>query len=652
MPLKTPLLFHFNQHLNEYAYLASKVCYIGLLETLLESEINVNIHISGTLIQALKWLDPEPIRLIQLGVEHGKFEIVGSTHAQNVPYATDDRDNREQIRLHRAILKDTFGVQPEAFWISERCWRQSLLPVIASEGYKVITLEDHILNAAGAASGALVSTAFEGYRLKIVRDDEVFKHWFNFSAWFGDSVPLIQYLEEFNRENPGVNRYLAYAEDAEAMGLWGYEQGIIPDLTWERLKATLSEIHRHTDIEPVMFGDLPQPSQEIPFVPDGSAAWMDASLNLPDRPYHEGGFKNWFDFVENSDKLVFFRKYYDRIRQELDAFEGENTGAKLLLKLARQTYLTHQYEFGCIGIGGETSRSWRGAAAAIPILILADQRKYPVDESIFVESETFRLLRGEFESAIVCPIGGRVLFWADVDSGKLMIGNYSSVVAGNFEGLAVPPEPILYSQKWLPSGEHFAEFMISEEPPTRMQRFLPDWIWEKKTSSVSLAVRQMRLEGTVRQSRPAQQGAFYDEIVAGKETVFGKRTPMTWTGDRYHAALNESLVLEKQCQVRFGRLEMHYYLLTDKPVALCLRVFAEIAGDYAALQQDGRNAIELHGPGVKTSSGEVIQMVSSIPPKKTFQEEGLLSLIIGIEINLELIAGDPAEFTISLVRLN
>ena len=62
--LTLALLFHFNQQISEHAYLASRACYHGLLQTLrARPAIKANIHISGTLLHALQWLDPQPLEL-------------------------------------------------------------------------------------------------------------------------------------------------------------------------------------------------------------------------------------------------------------------------------------------------------------------------------------------------------------------------------------------------------------------------------------------------------------------------------------------------------------------------------------------------------------------------------------------------------------
>ncbi|MEK6573835.1 MAG: hypothetical protein AABZ58_05915, partial [Chloroflexota bacterium] len=186
MPLSVALLFHFNQHFHEYARTASRVCYRGLLKVLRSHpSLKFNIHISGTLIHALNWLDPEPLDLIRAGLADGQFELLGSTYAQNVPYASSDWDNARQIELHRQTLKETFGVEPTVFWNPERCWRQSLVPVVASGGYTCTLVEDHILRKAGATDPCTFTTHNDSYSLKLVTDDETLKHKFNLAAWFG-----------------------------------------------------------------------------------------------------------------------------------------------------------------------------------------------------------------------------------------------------------------------------------------------------------------------------------------------------------------------------------------------------------------------------------------------------------------------------------
>ncbi|MFW6069237.1 MAG: hypothetical protein ACOC9E_06615, partial [Chloroflexota bacterium] len=113
MPIHVPLLFHFNRNLTEESLTATRTSYKGLLRVLrAHPSIPINIHISGTLVNALQWLDPEPLQLIWEGLRAGQFELLGSTYAQNLTYSSDDWDNARQVEMHLKVLHDAFGVTP------------------------------------------------------------------------------------------------------------------------------------------------------------------------------------------------------------------------------------------------------------------------------------------------------------------------------------------------------------------------------------------------------------------------------------------------------------------------------------------------------------------------------------------------------------
>ena len=203
MPVHVPLLFHLNQHLTEYSLAASRASYKGLLRVLRSHPtIPVNIHISGTLVNALQWLDPEPLQLIWEGLRAGQFELLGSTYAQNVPYSSDDWDNARQIELHLKVLHDAFGVTPVTFWNPERTWRQSLLPIIAGNGYRFTLIEDHILAKARLAEPVVVTSQVGAHILTLLYDDHLLRHLFNFAVWFGRPRQLQTYLSSARIVSP------------------------------------------------------------------------------------------------------------------------------------------------------------------------------------------------------------------------------------------------------------------------------------------------------------------------------------------------------------------------------------------------------------------------------------------------------------------
>lgn len=650
MTLHLPLLFHFNQALSQHAQLASHVCYRGLLRVLLDAPVKSNIHISGTLVQALNWLDPEPLNLIRTGLETGKFELVGSTHAQNVAFASDDEDNRDQIRLHRKILEQIFNARPTAFWNPERCWRQSLLPRIADEGYRLATVEDHILDRSGASQPVMYRTELEGRTLAVVRDDERLKHLFNFAAWFGIPEKLFEYLEQ--RSMAGRQSVLAYAEDAEALGLWGYYRGIHPAQTLARLADLLARLAELPFVRTAHFRDLPPPAAAIQTIRDGSAAWMDASLARPGLPYHEDGFRDWMDFNTSSPKLAHFRSRYRAIRAHIEAAEANPAAAKGLIDLARHCYLSHQYEFGCIGIGGTEARVWRGADAAVALARIAAAQPGTTVSDLNLDGLDEHVLASRDLCAVVTPIGGRVLYLADLQGGKLHVGTPSSLVFGQYEGESYPPAEARFPAPWQPDAAGNSAVIETEAPPTRMGRYLPEWIWEDNPGPFTLAVNPSPQPGGEEVTLlNAQQGAFCDSIRLNGEAIFLPNTRMEAGIDGFAREIAPGLHLEKQIRLTQDGVEAVYRLSGAAAARLEIRTLCEISCDYGAVLENGRRALDFLPSGVVCrSSGSRVTVESSLPPQRIEHGEALLALIVALDFVLDLSPGVPHEHRIRMVR--
>ncbi len=666
-----PLLFHFNQHLTEFSSLSSQVCYRGLLQTLRANpSLKANIHISGTLITALKWLDPEPLHLIRDGLKAKQFEIVGSTFAQNVPYATDDWDNVRQIELHKQVIEDTFGVTPTAFWNPERCWRQSLVPIIVGAGYKTITIEDHILEQSGGTQPVLYRTQQGEHSLAVVRDDEKLKHLFNFAAWFGDTRPLEDYLLPFLKPSDApADAYLAYAEDAEAMGLWGYTHGVDPRETWEHLGVLLKTLTTHENITPLLFSDIPTPSEDLSPIRDGAAAWMNASLAQSGLPYHEDGYTDWFDFNTRSPKLKQFRTFYTDLRKPLQRAEKtlKRDASRKIYQLGLHNYLTHQYEFGCVGIGGETYRGWVGANAARVMdaaLSLADLFKEGTDPIQFTVIDEINhdgveewLHLDEPNLLITSPIGGRLLYWINLQNGQLLIGNPSTVVPGKYEGDSIPPETRLHPNFWLPTTTPRPKSR-TERPPTRMGKYLPAWVWENYPHPVTLAVQNSQHTGET-PYLTAQQGAFCDEIWLDYSPVFNRREKMEVEGSReairFTKKLDSTLTLRKKFSIEKNSLSVAYTFTNrgEQPRQIQIKTTSELALDYAALLQHGRAALDFlpdQPAVVNPLTGETLIVHSDIAANEVSRVPAMLGLTVGLGFEFCVRPNEPFKYSIQMVR--
>ena len=375
--LHIALLFHFNQNLNQFSHLASQTCYKGLLHVLRRhARLPFAIHMSGSLIHALQWYDPEPLQLLADGINAGQFTLVGSTYAQNVAYASDDWDNLLQMMLHRDVMQRNFGVSPAIFWNPERCWRQSLAPVLRAGGYSHTLIEGDFLRQAGCPQPhAVWQTGQDEQAITLFNDDQHLKNAINYAIWTGRTGRALDYLRTLAAQPDSDTYYVWYAEDAEATGLWGYARGVLPQSAWANLDRLLTELEQQPWLAITAPAQAPKPQGVLPVIPDGQASWMVASLRATGKPYHEDGYQDWFDFNARSPKLAYFRRLFAGIRSRLQASQAAppaNAAAARLIAQAHLALAAHQYEFGCIGIGQPGDRQWEMARAALVCLRAAE----------------------------------------------------------------------------------------------------------------------------------------------------------------------------------------------------------------------------------------------------------------------------------------
>lgn len=667
MVLKLPLLFHFNQHLNQFAAVASLACYRGLLGVLRgHPNLRFNLHLSGTLIHALQWLDPVPLQMVRDGLSDGQFELLGSTYAQNVPYATDDGDNARQIELHQRVIYDAFGYTPVTFWNPERCWRPSLAPLITAAGYRVTLVEDHILDAAGVTEPVVLAAGNGRQRLAIVRDDERLKHLFNFAAWFGRSGQLAHYLLERAAHPQAGNHWLAYAEDAEAMGLWGWAEAVVPQQTWHHLDRLLGKLEEQAQVKLVHLAAVPRPSLEYPTIPDGCAAWMNASLQRSDAPYHEDGYSDWFDFNRRSPKLARYRDLYGRVRLRLQQTEAKTEAARALLEAAWHTFLTYQYEFGCIGIGGDRYRGWAGVGAA---LVQAEAARWADVPRPFTRQEDVNgdghdeiVVSDGRQLIVLSPFGGRLLYWFDLVNGRQHVGNQLAVIGGRYEGDALLPVPQAWPNRWLPQSASPTPYLTgatltAEAAPTRLGKFLPEWIWRDDAGPFQLLTRDMAEPGE-RRPLPGQRRAFVDLVQLDGEEVDGSGgwLEFEWAESevRFQRQLGSAVSLAKHYRLEDEEVVVAYRLENRDTAAhtVTLTLMSELCPDYAIAVKNGRRALafikEEEWPGlVNTISGVGLTFYPSERGQPTYHE-AFLALEVGLTFSWQLAPGTGHSLTVCL----
>ena len=667
MPLSLALVFHFNQHTNENIALAARTCYRGLLLVLRKHpRLKFNLHLSGTLLRGLPWFDAECLDLVRAGLAAGQFELLGSTYAQNVPYASDDWDNAQQIALHREVLRGLFGVSPTSFWISERSWRQSLLPVIAEGGYLVAPVEDHMLRAAGAADPTPVRTTLNGQALTLVYDDTVLRTRLNYAAWFGRRAQLFKYLQGLAAQPGAEQFFVTYAEDAEAMGLWGWQEGYLPQAHWQHLDNLLSELDSAPDYTLHHLSEA-QARREIGPVPDGAAGWMDAALHRVDAPYHEDGYADWFDFLQRAPKQVKFNHLFGVVRARLQALGSARadpgyprpaqTAGDVFFRQALEAFCHHQYEFGCIGVGGPGYWGWENVRSAMTLARAAELADDP-QSGVWIEdangdgADEMVLSNGR-ETAILTSHGGRLLYWFDTAHGREWVGNQLAVPPSRYDvDTHTPPVASVRPIRWVPEGyeasvKAWPEAKQKEPAPTHMGRHLPPWVFEGEPGE--LTTYPLPVSGTTpRQLLTAQTGGMLDSlrVDGGPEKPQTHLLDFRFEGEGLTFLLFPlpELFVQKQVALTDGGLNVRYVLDNRDAAAhrLVLKTSYELTPDYAQALAGGRAAYaytkEKRGGATvrNTLTGTALRLHTRPAAGKVECAENLLALRVTLTFRVAL----------------
>lgn len=687
-PMSLPLafIFHFNQHTNEMAALANLVCYRGLLQVLrAHPNLKCHLHLSGTLLRAWPWFDAEALDLVRAGVAAGQFELVGSTYAQNVPYASDDWDNAQQIALHRVVLQDLFGVTPTVFWNAERCWRQSLLPVITEGGYRVVPVENHILHSAGLTDPFPVTTQHGEQTLTAVYDDNHLRDRFNYAAWTGRHDLLRHYLQGYVNHPRAKDLLLVYAEDAEAMGLWGWHAGYLPHATWHRLDALLTELEQSGQFNFQHLSAV-QPQVTLETLPDGAAQWMNAALQRPEAPYHEEGFTDWFDFNQRSTKNTYFRRLYGVFRTRLQALGSARADpgfprpaaqpSDVFYRQAIENFCSHQYEFGCIGVGGRGYWGWENVRATFlfaRVAEIAEEYTGPDAASrppIWVEDVTGdgsdeQLFCDGRYLAVFSAYGARLLFWFDLTAARQLVGNQLAVPPAKFiqGSTKIPTAPPL-PKAWVPATFELdlaPWAALQRQEPQPMQRHLPEWIWEHEPATLPM-YGLPAVEGTD-DLLLAQTGALVDYLTLDDVPTYEPDLIYDYRfepgGLCYLLLLpdDETFILEKHVKQTANGLQVEYVFDNQGPRPRQARLTTrhELTPDYAAALGRGRAAyafFEAEGvAGVRnTRTGHSVQLTASQPWQNATCQTNLLANEIGLSFELTVPAKTQAKLWLEITH--
>lgn len=191
----------------------------ALLEKLLveHPEFRLSLSITGTFIEQAKAWAPDVIESFQRIVASGRVEIVAETYYHSLAFFYSRDEFTRQVELHRALIRETFGVETRVFRNTELAYNDELAAWADEAGFDAILAEgwdgvlgwrspNYVYRPAGTEK---IKLLLKNYRLS---DDVAFR--FGNKAWSEyplDAGKYGQWMEAaFSDGAPLVNLFMDY----------------------------------------------------------------------------------------------------------------------------------------------------------------------------------------------------------------------------------------------------------------------------------------------------------------------------------------------------------------------------------------------------------------------------------------------------------
>jgi hypothetical protein len=166
MPTSLALVHHANQYLitNGYDNREGITDIVGsvdsgqgmaaVLAMHVEHQVPLNLHVSGTLLEAIAWHCPEFVDTLKQHLATGLIELIGSSYGQNILRYFGAEYNRKQLNEELRLFQTLLGADPrdvKVFWPPERVWEtKRMAPVLRdaallNDGYRHVILDDRTL---------------------------------------------------------------------------------------------------------------------------------------------------------------------------------------------------------------------------------------------------------------------------------------------------------------------------------------------------------------------------------------------------------------------------------------------------------------------------------------------------------------------------
>lgn len=474
MSIPFAIVHHANQYLITEGYdnrhglreaigaIENRSGFAWILELHRRYNIPANLHLSGTLIEAIAWHQPSFLLQVRELIDSGLIEIVGSCYAQNIMRFFSYEHNLKQLNEELYLYRLHLGIEPETvkvFWPPERVWdTPRMAPVLNDSrllngGYRFVLLDDRLLLPMNGydssrkiydreprwdaelykacpvedGHGLIALPIATQLRLNIPPGSEgQFKHLREHCQW----------LSTLNNDEPSDPAFLAiYGDDMEkAAGLGPWDKNA-PG----QFEGVLRWMNENPNVKPTRicdWGATSQPSQPRPID-------VGTFLELANHCAAGEGYEKWF-FDPQWDR---YRRYFSWADQKVEQ-ASLSGGDAALIDLAQKHLLASSWEsawhtpsegpFGdpdshghpspWIQALGSHSRHAAVIAEASYWATHHDAQAHAALYDIDGDGENELVIKNDKLFAVVTPRwGGRLvaLFSIEGPQGKMVIGNPS-----------------------------------------------------------------------------------------------------------------------------------------------------------------------------------------------------------------------------------
>ncbi|MDD5533806.1 MAG: glycoside hydrolase family 57 protein, partial [Syntrophales bacterium] len=122
-------------------------CYLPANRILLDlireyrGDFRVSFSITGILLEQMEKYCPKALDSFRLLADTGRAEFLSETYYHSLSFLFSQREFRDQVRMHRDMVKALFGQTPKTFRNTEMIYNNDLAKLVENLGYRTILTE-------------------------------------------------------------------------------------------------------------------------------------------------------------------------------------------------------------------------------------------------------------------------------------------------------------------------------------------------------------------------------------------------------------------------------------------------------------------------------------------------------------------------------